>query len=266
MRFAGISVAAFAALIVTPALAADMVTKAPPPPPVPTFSWTGFYIGGNLGGDWGRFSDSISIPSTTAFGLTEPSTLFPFTLTDSSILGGGQIGYRWQAAQWVYGIEGEFDGTNLRSAQTAGAITGVLIPGDTFTLKTNWEASVRVSAGYSWDRWLAYVTGGVAFADVEAGASFIPTLAGGIAFPGSAGSETKVLTGGTIGAGLDYALNQKWDLGVEYRYTDYGSANFNNGVVAAIGAGVGGPFVFAPATARAGLSTNQIVGRLNYRF
>jgi outer membrane immunogenic protein len=268
LRFRSAALAAVAVVgFASVACAADMPMKAAPMvAPVAAVNWAGFYVGVNAGGNWGRFSDTVSISQITAFAATTiPTPDYPFNLSQSSFIGGGQIGYRWQSRQWVYGIEGEFDWTHLSGTNTPAAQTGLIVPGDSFSVKSDWQASIRASAGYSWDKWLAYVAGGVAFTGVQASAYFAPlnSIAG---FPVTTGSQTKILTGGTIGAGLAYAVNQNWDLGVEYRYTQYAAANFNIGPFPAIAAGIGGPFAYAPANANVKLSTNQLVVRLNYRF
>ncbi len=252
------------------AYAADLPVKAPPPPPVEVFNWTGFYVGGNVGGKWGQFDDPVSVAGVTAFGLTVAPGSAPFHLSESSLTAGGQIGYRWQTGSWVFGIEGDFNWMNLHGTETFTPALlgggGTLIPGDSASARARWESSIRGSIGYAWDRWLVYATGGVAFADTRVSSNFIATTNGGITFPASAGSQSNTLTGGTVGAGVDYALNRNWDIGVEYRYTSYGSSNFNLGTVAAIGGGPGGTFAFVPATARVGLSTNEVLLKVNYRF
>ena len=103
--------AALAVLIGTPAFAADMALKAPPPPPAPIFSWTGFYIGGELGGAWanGHVTDSL-------FGLDASSS-------HDGWLGGAVVGYNYQTSNVVFGIEADFDWTSLNATGN-----GVFIP------------------------------------------------------------------------------------------------------------------------------------------
>ena len=255
------------------ASAADlpMYTKAAPVV-APVINWTGFYIGGNVGGEWGRFRDPVSTAGTTAFGIVAPAETIPLSSNNSSFTGGGQIGYRWQTpSRWVLGVEGDFNWVDLHNTQTltAAALSPAnltFVPGDTFSVKTNWQASIRGSVGYTWDRLLGYVTGGVAFADVRANSNFIPTVAARIAFPGTIGSDTKTLIGGTVGVGLAYWVSRNWDIGAEYRYTRYEGADFGLGSVAAVAAGVGGPFAFVPATTHVDLQTHQVLLKANYRF
>jgi outer membrane immunogenic protein len=261
------------AMATASASAADMAVKAPAykAPPMEVFSWTGFYIGGDVGGEWGRFRDTLSVPAVTAFGVTAPAVTIPLGSNNSSFTGGGQIGYRWQSpSNWVLGVEGDFNWVELKNTQT---LTAALLPptnltfvaGDSLSLKTNWESSIRGSVGYAWGHFLAYVTGGVAFANVQASSNFIATTVGPFVFPASAGSQTKTLTGGTVGVGFAYAVNKNWDIGAEYRYTQYDGKDFAVGSVAAL-AGPGGALAFVPATAHSDLTTNEVRIRANYKF
>lgn len=266
------TVAASAILGIGAASAADlpMYAKAAPVA-APVVNWTGLYIGGNVGGEWGRFNDPFAAGTVTAFGLTAPAETIPLSSTNSSFTAGGQIGYRWQTStKWVLGVEGDFNWVDLKNTQTltapqipAGNVT--FVPGDSLSVKTNWQSSIRGSVGYAWDRVLTYVTGGVAFANVQASSNFISTLGGGLTFPASAGSDTKTLLGGTVGVGFAYAVSRNWDIGAEYRYTKYEGSDFGLGTVAALGA-PGPVFAFVPSTSHVDLSTNEVRFRANYRF
>ena len=119
---------------------------------------------------------------------------------------GGQIGCRWENAEhWVFGVEGDFDWTNLHATviNTAPATTGIF-PGDTFDNRMRWESSARITLGRSFDRWLVYGTGGIAFGRVDMSANFIPVVVNGVPFPGAVGSDSKTLVGGTVGLGTAY--------------------------------------------------------------
>jgi outer membrane immunogenic protein len=73
------------ALIGTPAFAADMAVKAPPPPPAPVFSWTGWYVGGNVGYSWGSASNDFAFSQTVTFNGSEREHL------DGVIGGAGRL-------------------------------------------------------------------------------------------------------------------------------------------------------------------------------
>jgi hypothetical protein len=115
-----LGVVAVAALMGTPALAADMALKAPPPPP-PSASWTGCYIGANVGGIWEHDNTPITLFDPTGIATVAFTTgRIPssFRYDRSSVVGGGQLGCNWQVTNWVVGIETDFDGTGLRGGQT----------------------------------------------------------------------------------------------------------------------------------------------------
>jgi len=89
---------------------APMLTKAPPLNP--PFSWTGFYVGANAGGAWGRGSDSNS------FFFPAATTTGNFNL--SGAVAGGQLGYNWQTANWVFGLETDADWSSVQGSTSAG--------------------------------------------------------------------------------------------------------------------------------------------------
>jgi outer membrane immunogenic protein len=267
-----VAVIGLTATALAPAIAADMKVKAPvytkAPPPVLT--WTGCYVGGNGGWKGSRFSETDFAPGVTGLGATTlDGTSIPGNVNGSSAAAGGQVGCRYESPQqWVFGLEGDFDWTNVHATQSlvAGTAAGVLIPGDNFSLHERWESSLRASIGQAWGSWLVYVTGGPALARVDKDASYIATVAGGgIAFPASSGSDGRTLFGYTIGAGAAYAFDAHWDLGVEYRFSSYQSSLFSLGTVAAI-CNRAGACVTTPVTGSVGLQTNEVLARLNYRF
>ena len=86
------------------ASAADRPVKAPysaPPAPPAYYTWTGFYIGGNIGGAWAHGSVDDSL-----FGLSASAS-------HSGFIGGGQLGFNYQFSNIVLGVEWDFDGTSL---------------------------------------------------------------------------------------------------------------------------------------------------------
>jgi outer membrane immunogenic protein len=129
------------------------------------------------------------------------------------VLGGVHAGYNWQTNQLVLGIEADFDASGVRGTDQP----PISSPG-TLALKNDWQSSVRLRAGYAWDRFLLYTTGGVAFADDK------ETLTVTV---DPSYSQTNTLTGWTVGGGLEYALTNNWIGRVEVRYTDFGKANYN---------------------------------------
>ena len=262
------------------ALAADLPLKAPPPP-VAVYNWTGCYVGVNGGWKGGRFRDSADTPAGTATIPGLAPTPFAADHIDLGHLNvdsgavGGQVGCRWEtASHWVFGVEGDLDWTDLHgtiTARTFGTGGSVFIPGDYYDNRARWEGSVRGIVGRSFDKWLLYATGGLAVTDVSMRGTFIPTVVGGIPFPGSTGSDSKTLFGFTVGVGAAYAFARNWDIGAEYRYSQYSGDSFGLGSVAAVCGFIPGNAVVVgcfntTATGHKDLQTNEVLIKLNYRF
>jgi outer membrane immunogenic protein len=217
------------------AFAADMPLKAPPPPPAPVWSWTGFYVGGELGGEWADTTwttTSFIVPNTPTF--VDASS--PRNFDPSSVRAGGYVGYNWQlASQWVAGVEADLAYAN-RTVTTAG-IPGCSIgcefpsgPGvDTSSVKMGWDAGIRAGLGYLvTPNLLAYGTGGVAWQDIQTSATCQYSDADPLCF-GFPGNPFKTVTnkvirtGGTIGGGLETRVSGNWLVRGEYRYSYFGT-------------------------------------------
>jgi len=223
------------------ALAADLPSaKAPPPvyvPPAPVFTWTGFYIGVEGGGDFRNFHDNW-----TGYGIYKDAGLV-----------GGVLGYNWQFNQFVLGLEG--DAAAVLGGDRAYTYNGTEIYNN--TLNSTYAAAIRGRLGFAaWDRALLYVAGGVAFGDVKVG-YYAPGYY-------NAASYTTSRTGWTIGAGVDYAFTPNWITRIEYRYVDLGTGGYynygafvndgiqvtSNQVMAAVMYKFGGPAAAEPVLAK----------------
>jgi outer membrane immunogenic protein len=245
-----------------PALAADLgvapVLKAPPPP---MFTWTGFYIGGNIGGKWAQTSGTIDIaPATGGSGTFGGFSEHLGAVDAGTFLGGGQVGYNWQSGQVVYGLEGDFDAQRWSATRTQATfnIGTIFVPGDSYTADSRWQASFRGRVGYAWDRLLVYTTAGVAFTEVRVGTNFIPFTG----TPGTSATDNPTILGATFGLGLEYAVWNNVSLGIEGRYTAYATHTYNGGTIL-LGAA---PFTASPVTQTLHLDTLEVLGKLNYRF
>lgn len=234
------------------ALTADLAVV---PPPVPLFTWTGPYLGGQIGYAWSNDSADFDefVPATPPRGRvrgTPAIFLFePVGLNPRGVIGGGHAGYNLQIDQWVAGIEVSLDGTSL------GRTTFLpLIPSSiTETTRSNVQASVRGRIGWAFDRALIYATGGVAFTDLVN--SFDDTTG---VFTGTPGLTTTISTpraGWTVGAGAEYALTNNWSVRAEYRYSDFGHASLL--LISTTSAGV---------TAQHHLTENQVQAGFSYKF
>jgi outer membrane immunogenic protein len=239
-----ITVLGFSVLVASPAIAADMVLpyKGPPLLPGPVFSWTGFYVGAALGAKWADTTwttTSFSEPGTGFFPDVDTSSPRNYDL--SSLRYGGYVGYNWQVMpQWVWGLEADFAGAN-KTVTTAGipgcstlCVAGFPGPqADTSSVKIGWDASVRARLGYlvSPDL-LAYVTGGIAWQDVQTSATCQhstpdPLCVAAAGNPFATGTASMILGGWTIGGGLEYRISGNWLLRGEYRYSDFSTWNGN---------------------------------------
>jgi len=196
--------------------AADMAMPLKTPmvaAPVP-FSWTGFYIGGNIGAGWGTVEPTVL--ANPAIPLAANLTLG--TVSPSGFVGGGQVGFNWQTGWVVWGVEGDFDGAGIKG-------TTQCFVGATCSSNTNWLATVsgRVG-GVVLDRILAYVKGGGAWENTNYSGTDVLGL---VAFPGATVSTTTTRAGWLLGMGVEYAFTNNWTGFVEYDYMDFGSSNVN---------------------------------------
>jgi outer membrane immunogenic protein len=244
---------AAAVAIAAPAFAADLPVAAPMPYKAPAYvagyNWTGFYIGANLGGGFSSLSDTGS--SLTAAGAVIIGSTASGTTNLSGVVGGGQIGYNWQAGHAVFGLEADFDGSSQRGSSSAVNAFGTVFG----TVNENWFSTIRGRLGYAADRWLFYVTGGVAFENGSASATFTPTGFANVPFT----NGTTTRTGYTVGGGIETALWGNWTGGVEYLYIDTGSYTINSVPITPL-AGV------SSVTNSERFQNNVIRAKLNFRF
>lgn len=188
------------------AYAADLPARSSPPPfykapaEVP-FNWTGFYGGLNGGYDWGRssWSDPAVGANSGRFG------------TSGGLLG-GQIGYNWQTGSFVFGVETDIDWLGVKGTATNAGTVCATDGGGQCQTQQSWLGTTRGRIGYAFDRWLPYLTGGVAYGDIKAAQ---PT-----------GTSTATNAGWTAGAGLEYGIDRSWSAKLEYLHVDLGTATF----------------------------------------
>ena len=160
MRRMLVAVAAITVAAFRPALAADLpIPSYPPPLPVAVYNWTGIYLGIN-----GGFGTGNSKWSDGPIGTTDS---FP----TSGFLIGGTAGINYQIGEYVFGIEGDGDWTNLHgnTGSTCGAISAVVTPPVSCQTQSQWLATVRGRVGYAFDRILLYGMAGAAFGNIQTG-------------------------------------------------------------------------------------------------
>ncbi len=219
--------------LAAPALAADLPNrKSEPiytPPPPPAFTWTGVYIGGQVGYQWGTSNPNIDTGGAFVAGL--PGN------TNSGVVGGGHVGYNLQVSQFVFGLEGDVDGSSINGGNSSGLVA--------YTTREPIEASIRGRVGYAWDRILIYGTGGGAYGD------FHNIYTG----PGGVDSIWDSRLGWTAGGGIEYAITNNWSVRAEYRYSDFGRVS--DPLTASLGAG---------NTATTHLTDNRVQVGFSYKF
>ena len=208
------------AFVAAPAAGADLPPRYPQPYAAPAYApiynWTGFYFGINGGGGWGRSQwDGVD----------------KFDISGGLI--GGTIGYNWQFGQAVIGAEGDIDWTGIK-----GTTTTLCAPG--CTTRNHWLATVRGRVGYALDRFLPYLTAGLAVGDI---AATVPPLPAG----------TSNTVGWTVGGGLEVGIASNVSVKAEYLYVDLGTFNcgLNCGLV---------------PTGNVSFSANLFRGGLNVQF
>ena len=231
-----LGITAIAALIGTPAFAADVAVKAPPAPaPLPTYSWTGFYVGGTAGGAWSEADPNLSIVNG-APPLFRPADLGPIAafgsqkISGANAILGAKAGYNQQWGSFVAGLEGDISWSHLNQSRfvTGNPFTAPAPPPDfasfSNTISTTWLATLRPRVGYAVNQTLFYATGGLAFANVRFSDfynAFSPL--GNASGDVAAGSTSQTRTGWAAGGGIDYAISSNWIVSAEYLHIDLGS-------------------------------------------
>ena len=244
-----------------------MAVKAPPPPPEPAFwNWAGLYIGAHVGGalSLANFADPFGAP------------IYGDQVRSPGFLGGGQIGYNWQApgSRWVFGIEADAslmdsDGTNTCFAISSGTLAA------NCRVRPDATATLTGRAGYAFDpagRTLVYGKAGLAWAedkvDMALNASSLPTFPPFVAFFPYAvtNSQTVPLWGGTVGVGVERALTPAWTVKAEYDYARVGNNNVAN--LGNVDISTSGFFVgeHTPSTSSLWQSFHELKVGLNYKW
>lgn len=219
---------AAAAALASPAAAADLgsrrqaVPEAVYVPAPPAGVWTGFYVGANLGA---AFSSSFSNNAGYSLGSA------------SGFIAGVQAGYDYQIDRVVLGVAAD-----LNYATTSRRFVN-LNPAYDIRARQDWGGTLRLRAGYLLqDNLLLYVTGGLALGNVRVtDNSFMPA---------ASFSQSRTLTGWTLGAGGEYMFSRNWSAMLEYRYTGLSRAYYGN----------------LPDLPSVGFASHSIRTGVNYRF
>jgi len=274
------------------AVAADLPTrKGPVLAPVyvpPAFTWTGFYVGVNAGYGWAdRHNDNDGLPF---FGAVPVGGFFGGGSggDNGGFVGGVQAGYNYQfgvGQGFVLGAEADIDyadlgrrGNNL----VFGSFTLPQFPGTVFTPaglashndNNQFLGTVRLRAGYAFDRFLVYGTGGLAYGGISnrngfgggfianTGAGFVNPVSGAAgpstAFVGGVSNGSSSRVGWTLGAGVEYAFWNNWSVKAEYLYVNLGHSNGNAAIFL--------PGALAVTNGNRDANVSIVRAGLNYRF
>jgi outer membrane immunogenic protein len=219
------AVTATCAIVALWAPAAGAQAGAPPG----VYNWSGFYIGANVGGAAQRLSTSLSIEN-------DPNNYFnpaavpgventgSFDLNDLRPTGGVQAGYNRQYGRLVLGVELDFNWLGLSSTHGGGfRYTTDNSPYNlTVSESTDWLLTARPRVGWAIERWLLYLTVGIAashseFKQTFSEPPFTPT-------PESV-SVSRTTVGWTVGTGVEFALWRDWSAKAEYLYARFGGTD-----------------------------------------
>lgn len=247
-----VGVVGLAACSIVPALAADLAPsyKAPMVAPVAVYNWTGFYIGGHIGGGWGDQRDTELAPGTVAF---PTGTVFSGHDT-SGFLGGVQGGFNWEASNhFVLGVEGEYTWSDLTATSSTVSVVNGFV--STTTVKTKDLALATGRLGYAANNWLFYVKGGGAWGQGNSSGSGV--LVTGAPFDTTSSSSNR--SGWVVGAGVEWGFAPNWSAKIEYNHIDFGSNTVTITSVPVAGA-VTTSFV------RSSETIDLVKAGVNYRF
>lgn len=213
-------------LLTAPAFAADVSVGDAPVGVVPGFTWTGGYLGGQVGYAW----DDGGGHQVGGPGFTH--------IEPEGFIGGVYLGYNYQMSNnIVLGAEIDVIYSDVDGDGQAYQGPGVPAPGIIISQELNWSAAARARLGYAVDRFLPYIAGGVTFGDID------------LSSPVVSGSVGDTFSGWTIGAGAEYAFTDNVIGRAEYRYSDFGSEIMQVG-----------------AEAEVDLTTNEIRFGIAYKF
>jgi len=237
-------------------LAARPYTKAPPVAAAAVYDWSGFYIGGSAGYGWADVGHQ-TLNTNGSFWSLGPAGPFGGlqNVRPSGAVYGGQIGYNWQITNWVFGLEAQGFGANLRRTDDS-----IFFPGDNLAARIEGLFTATGRIGYAVDRWLPYIKGGYAGAQVKTINREPPPInSRDISL-----DHSEWRSGFVIGAGVEYAVDRNWILGVEYNYMDFGHGSAWTQLNRT---GAGAVFnATLPESYRDDVTMQTVTARLSYKF
>jgi outer membrane immunogenic protein len=195
------------------AYAADLPTKAPAIAPVAAYNWTGFYLGGQVGGGWAN-NQTTNVTGTVNF----PAGFVSNTINDSGFLGGAYAGYNYQINQLIVGIDGDYSWASLTGSGSDIGPTGFT---STKSDKFKWVATLTGRLGYAVNNWMFFGKAGAAWAGFSANSSTFNLVGANV----SNGSTSSTRNGWTVGTGLEWGFARNWSAKLEYDYIKFSNAS-----------------------------------------
>ncbi len=238
------------------------------PPPVPgCFDWTGFYLGAfggykrsnvdldlQLSGLWNSVPQDRDLVQSLGSG----------DLDNDGAEAGGLIGYNQQFGCWLFGLEAAGGYLWARDSRATGLISNTTEINPfrvRESFKTHYLVTVAPRLGYAFGRFLPYITGGLAIADLEYAQQISllrgqDTVTDGGSGNVEGGRRTETNVGWMVGGGLQYAISDHWSARGQYQYIDLGSVTFSSNF----------GIIDAPARHSAELTEHNASFALIYKF
>lgn len=211
--------------------------------------WSGFYIGGQLGGTWGDVDWTQGNPNFfNTLGATVVGTESSFNA--GGVTGGILGGYNIQSESFVFGIELAFNGVGISESQASPFFPAT----DTFKTEVDFITTITGRVGYAWDNWLVFARGG--WAGAETKQTLTSTSSGGVT-----ASKNLFVDGWTVGTGFEVMAWPNVSLGLTYDYIDLNhGAHAISCPACGTGVGLGTPFIEPE------LKLSTIMARASYMF
>ena len=227
-----------------PASAADLAARPyakAPPMIAAVYDWSGFYIG--INGGWGSTHKCWDFSGQATARLAVNLAEGCHDATGGTV--GGQIGYRWQASSWVFGLEAQGNWADF-----TGSNVSLNFPLITNRTKVDAFGLFTGQVGYAFNNALLYVKGGAAVVGDKY--SYFPTATGIVN-----GTANETRWGGVVGVGLEYGFAPNWSVGIEYDHAFMGGRDITFNQTA--------PVVASPVD-RIGQDLDIVTARINYRW
>ncbi|WP_142416402.1 outer membrane protein [Bartonella massiliensis] len=249
-----ISTSIFSLISISVLQAADIVVAEQPVPVIaaPTFSWTGFYVGGQIGNFWSKIAVNYLADETAGKWEAVPKENLPklsgfmggvYAGSNIDIDNGFIIGFdtdiMWSNKKYTKDISipknkqvgetAETSKKSLRNHSDEDESTASQIESIHHTLKQKWSGATRVKVGFAMERMMPYLSGGIAYTQLqnvfEVAANNTESREA-IDLASLASDEKKTMVGYTLGGGVDFAMTDNIIVRAEYRYSDFGKKKF----------------------------------------